>query len=63
VIELLLKHGADVSVISTKGEFAGKTLLDIALEKKYDEAVEILREHGAKTGAELDEEEKKGSEK
>ncbi|MFC1761161.1 ankyrin repeat domain-containing protein [Planctomycetota bacterium] len=44
VVELLLANGADINV---KNE-AGKTLLEVASERKHTEIVELLKKHGAK---------------
>ena len=49
VVELLIANGADVNVKDKVGE----TPLDFAINKNRTETADLLREHGGKTGAEL----------
>ena len=49
VVELLIANGADVNVKNRVGE----TSLDFAINKNRTETAALLREHGGKTGAEL----------
>ena len=49
VAELLINEGADVNAKNQ----ADATPLDLAIEKKRDETVSLLRKHGGKTGSEL----------
>ena len=51
VVEILIEAGADVNKIDKK-----RTPLDYAIKNKFKECIELLRKHGAKTGAELDKE-------
>jgi hypothetical protein len=48
-----------VSGKSTEGRWAGSTVLDAAIRENREDIAKLLREHGAKTGAELDEEQAK----
>ena len=47
--ELLLAECADVNVKNDEGE----TPIDMAIRLKRTEAIDLLRKHGGKTGAEL----------
>ena len=49
IVELLIAAGADVNVKN----IAGKTPLDFAINNNRTETADLLREHGGKTGAEL----------
>ncbi|MBN1393368.1 MAG: ankyrin repeat domain-containing protein [Sedimentisphaerales bacterium] len=49
LVKLLLDYGANVNAKDQKGQ----TALDIATEKGYTDVAEVLRKHGAKTGAEM----------
>jgi ankyrin repeat protein len=53
--QLLLSHGAAINIRDNKG----KAVLD-HIDKKDHELEAFLREHGARTGTELNEEQKKG---
>lgn len=58
IVEILVSKRADVNARALKdsvdGFKAGDTPLDIALRKGRDEMAELLRQHGAKTSAQLD---------
>jgi ankyrin repeat protein len=44
LVRVLLEHGADVEAKDERG----KTALQLAVDKRHDEVVKLLREHGAK---------------
>ena len=50
VLRLLLEHSADINARTENGRtpLYGKTALQDATERGYDEVVKLLREHGAK---------------
>ena len=48
-LELILKYGADVNAINSEG----KTALDYAIAESHTNAIALLRDSGARTGAEL----------
>ena len=50
IVELLLSNGANVNVTIAFGD----TPLDWAVRNKKEEVAAILRNHGGKTGAELE---------
>ena len=53
-INLLLKEGAKINIISTSASKRNAgTALDVAIKNKRKEAVALLRKHGGKTGEEL----------
>jgi ankyrin repeat protein len=52
VVKTLIEHGADVNFISPNG----KTALDLVIQRKYEELVELLRKYVAKTSKELSQE-------
>ena len=54
IIKLLLANGANANVLDEKGD----TALDWAKSWNRNEAADLLRKHGGKTGAELKAEEK-----
>ena len=49
IIKLLLANGANANVLDEKGD----TALDWAKSWNRNEAADLLRKHGGKTGAEL----------
>jgi hypothetical protein len=49
VVKTLIEHGADVNFISPNGQ----TALDLAIQREYEELVDLLRKYGAKTSEEL----------
>ena len=54
VVELLIAEGADVNAkITSGGSNKSKTPLDFAIQYKKPEITDLLREHGGKTGEEL----------
>ena len=53
---LLIEHGADINAIVNDG----KTIVEYEISKCNIKAVEILRELGAKTAYELEQEKMKG---
>jgi serine/threonine-protein phosphatase 6 regulatory ankyrin repeat subunit B len=59
LIELLLKHGADVNAraASTSGSWAGWTPLHVACRNGYPDIVELLLTHGADVNAKTDKDE------
>ena len=53
-INLLLKEGAKINIISTSASKRNAgTALDVAIKNKREEAVALLRKHGGKTSEEL----------
>ena len=54
IAELLIDNGADVNATNDNGD----TPLDSAIKNKRNEAADLLRKHGGKTGEELKAEEK-----
>jgi ankyrin repeat protein len=53
VAELLIANGAEVNAIIVSGRNQGKTPLDLAIWRKKNEAADLLRQHGGRTGEEL----------
>ena len=49
IVELLITAGADVNAKKDNG----KTPLDLAIRRHHHETADLLRKHGAKSGAEL----------
>lgn len=50
ITELLLEHGAEASTMVSSGSHKGKTPLDLALQGKHTDIIDILRKHGSKSG-------------
>lgn len=53
LVKHLITNGANVNTIITCGEHKGKSSLDIAKERCNNQIVKLLKDHGAKTGKEL----------
>ncbi len=53
VAELLIANGANMNAIIVSGRNQGKTPLDLAIWRKKNEAADLLRQHGGRTGEEL----------
>ena len=53
VAELLIANGANMNAIIASGRNQGKTPLDLAIWRKKNEAADLLRQHGGRTGEEL----------
>ena len=54
MVELLIKENIDINHQIEFGEYEGMTALDMAYAFKQNEIAELLRENGAKKGAELE---------
>ena len=53
IAELLIANGANMNAIIVSGRNQGKTPLDLAIWRKKNEAADLLRQHGGRTGEEL----------
>ena len=49
LVKIFLEKGADVNSVNVNA----KSVLDFAITEKNTEIIELLKQHGAKTGAEL----------
>ncbi|MDA7676782.1 ankyrin repeat domain-containing protein [bacterium] len=54
IAELLIAEGADVNTKVEGGVFSGRTPLDLAWLTRQTETIDLLRNHRAKTGKELE---------
>lgn len=54
IVEELLRRGANVNHIFMYQDRLPKTALDAAIESKKADIIEVLKEHGAKMGKDLD---------
>ena len=53
IAELLIANGANMNAIIVSGRNQGKTPLNLAIWRKKNEAADLLRQHGGRTGEEL----------
>ena len=53
IVELLIAKGADMNPIILSGRYQGKTPLDLAIGRKKNETVDLLRKNDGRTGEEI----------